>query len=88
KHFYIYEPVQLFSQQIVVPVFFNINDGRQKAKCLPTSVLMDPTDPSEIKVFIPSEPPFTSNQLTTVEVRDFWRITPEIMLDGGNLLHR
>ncbi|KAH9810013.1 hypothetical protein DFH28DRAFT_1132572 [Melampsora americana] len=88
KHFYIYEPVQLFSQKIVVPVFFFLNDGRQKAKCVPASVLKDPTNPSAIKVFIPSEPPFTSNELSTVEVRDFWRITPEIMLDGGHLLHR
>ncbi|KAH9807224.1 hypothetical protein DFH28DRAFT_1115281 [Melampsora americana] len=48
-HFYIYEPVQLWTKQLVVPIFFYQEKYRVKAKCLPALIEPDANNPAEYK---------------------------------------
>ncbi|KAH9807092.1 hypothetical protein DFH28DRAFT_1153434 [Melampsora americana] len=85
-HYYIYEPVQLQTQQLVVPIFFFQQDNCLMARCLPAIVIPDPENPTNLKVLIPEVSAFNSEQLFTIECKDFWRTLPKIELDGGKLL--
>ncbi|KAH9813949.1 hypothetical protein DFH28DRAFT_1170063 [Melampsora americana] len=60
NHYYIYEPLQLRSNQLVVPVFFYQQDNKVMAKCLPAEVQPDIGEPEHYNIIIPEEPSFDS----------------------------
>ncbi|KAH9813500.1 hypothetical protein DFH28DRAFT_1171408 [Melampsora americana] len=81
------ELLQLQTQQLVVPIFFFQQDNCLMARCLPAIVIPDPENPTNLKVLIPEVSAFNSEQLFTIECKDFWRTLPKIELDGGKFLN-
>ncbi|KAH9810567.1 hypothetical protein DFH28DRAFT_1131965 [Melampsora americana] len=72
-----------FSKDLRVPM----QRGRPLAKCLPAKLVPDPTSQSDQSlVFIPSEPKFDSDDLNTIDLKDFWRTVSEIHLDDNTCL--
>ncbi|KAH9821027.1 hypothetical protein DFH28DRAFT_923470 [Melampsora americana] len=83
RHFYIYEPVQLVSQQLVVPMFFFQRNGTILARCMPATVVADPGDSAYHKVIVSEDPPFDSPDFFTIKCDDFWKTFDEIELYRG-----
>ncbi|KAH9825055.1 hypothetical protein DFH28DRAFT_878478, partial [Melampsora americana] len=86
RHFYIYEPVQLCSQQLVVPMFFFQQNDTLLAKCMPAKVESDLEDPAYLKVIVSDDPPFDSPKFITIKCDDFGKTFEEIELYNGHLL--
>ncbi|KAH9810453.1 hypothetical protein DFH28DRAFT_1132268 [Melampsora americana] len=86
KHFYIYEPVQLVSTQLVVPVFFFQQNERIMAKCLPAEIYVDDNNPAKVNMLLPAKPAFVSDALIHTDVSDFWKTASEITFPDGTRL--
>ncbi|KAH9821902.1 hypothetical protein DFH28DRAFT_1120221 [Melampsora americana] len=86
KHFYIYEPVQLWTKQLVVPIFFYHQNHSLKAKCLPTLIEPDANNPAKYKIIIQHEPPFDPDELLTLDCNSFWNTFGEVEGEPGLLL--
>ncbi|KAH9812511.1 hypothetical protein DFH28DRAFT_1129815 [Melampsora americana] len=86
KHFYIYEPVQLWTKQLVVPIFFYQQNNSLKAKCLPALIEPDANSPAKYKIIIQNEPPFDSDELLTLDCNSFWKTFGEVEGEPGLLL--
>ncbi|KAH9812461.1 hypothetical protein DFH28DRAFT_825323, partial [Melampsora americana] len=82
-HFYIYEPVQLCSQQLVVPMFFFQQNDTLLAKCMPAKVESNLEDPAYLKVIVLDDPPFDSPKFITIKCNDFGKTCEEIELYNG-----
>ncbi|KAH9807163.1 hypothetical protein DFH28DRAFT_1152885 [Melampsora americana] len=85
-HFYIYEPVQVTTGQLVVPVFFYDQMEVTKAKCLRAIVEPVSGHLEAYRIVLEDEPPFNSPDLLTIEVSSFWRLFGAVELDNGNCL--
>lgn len=83
-HFYIYEPVELLDQELVVPVFFYQINKKVFAKCLKLEVT-EWTDGS-LELKIPAEPPFDTTGWNGIAVEEFWRPFEKIRWRNGRLL--
>lgn len=81
RHFYIYEPVELRTGQLAVPMFFFKSNDKILAKCLPALIQNDLSDPDRFNIVIPEEPPFDSEEFYTFDVVDFAKTFEEITLD-------
>ncbi|KAI8460241.1 hypothetical protein BY996DRAFT_4632711 [Phakopsora pachyrhizi] len=84
KHYYIYEPVQLFDGNVVVPVFFYTKGGKIYAKAckLNFSIISS----SEVNISIFWDLDFFSADSTKILGEDFWRPYNEIILSDRILL--
>ena len=85
KHFYIYEPTQLFSGEVVVPIFFYKSNNVMYAKCIYPEFL-DKPDSNGIYVTIPSKLNFST--LMTINTCDFDLIYSEIKMENGQYLSK
>lgn len=85
SHFYIYEPVQLDSKKVVVPIFFYLDKGIVMSKCL--KLQMKTTgNPVPFQMLIAEEEEFSSNIYITVEVSKFMNTFSQIRLSDGKML--
>ncbi|KAH9816315.1 hypothetical protein DFH28DRAFT_966741 [Melampsora americana] len=82
--FYIYEPVQLQSKKIVIPLFFYQSGADTYAKCLFTCQKLVTT--SSIQIEFQHIPSFDSDQLSTINVNQFWREFDKIEIRPGILM--
>ncbi|KAH9811554.1 hypothetical protein DFH28DRAFT_1178981 [Melampsora americana] len=87
-HYYIYEPVQLQTQHLVVPVFFFQQNGCLMARCLPAVVKSDPSHSANLKVIIPEDCAFDSEMLFTIPCQEFWNTFGDIEIENGVPLQR
>ncbi|KAH9822967.1 hypothetical protein DFH28DRAFT_1048547 [Melampsora americana] len=85
-HFYIYEPVQVVSAQLFVPIFFYQQADEVMAKCLRATVETASPIQGGFNVMIDQEPSFHSAELFTINVKDFWRPFTAVKLDDGSFL--
>ncbi|KAH9810786.1 hypothetical protein DFH28DRAFT_1064014 [Melampsora americana] len=85
-HYYIYKPVQLQTQQLVVSLFFFQQDNCLMARCLPALVIPDADVQNSLKVIIPDIHDFNSDELFTIKCKDFWRTFPNIEVQDGVFL--
>ncbi|KNZ48692.1 hypothetical protein VP01_547g1, partial [Puccinia sorghi] len=72
KHFYIFEPVQLITSDVVIPIFFYMFKSELTAKCLkinPSNLFFRVSD--HIKITIPAKLHFHDKQLTSIPVTNF-----------------
>ncbi|KAH9819446.1 hypothetical protein DFH28DRAFT_924804 [Melampsora americana] len=74
-HFYIYKPVQLLSS----------NGDNLLSKCLTTNIYPN-TVTQGLDICIYAEPEFSSEDLTTINVNDFWRSISMVYLPDGRKL--
>jgi hypothetical protein len=79
KHFYIFEPTQLKSGKVVVPVYFYKMNKQIYAKC--TKPFISPTshDAKVLKMEFEGGLEFTSERLQTIKVSEFKNIYSEII---------
>ncbi|KAH9812707.1 hypothetical protein DFH28DRAFT_1061525, partial [Melampsora americana] len=84
RHFYIYEPVQLQSKKIVIPLFFYQSGADTYAKCVFTRQKLVTT--SSIQIEFQRIPFFDSDQLSTINVNQFWREFDKIEIRPGILM--
>ncbi|KAI7937025.1 hypothetical protein MJO28_015924 [Puccinia striiformis f. sp. tritici] len=67
KHYYIlYEPCQLQSSTLVIPIFFYKHMGKLKAKCIKPETNGVPNDPN-FKMIIPKYLRYDSPKLTSID---------------------
>ncbi|PLW15305.1 hypothetical protein PCANC_19994 [Puccinia coronata f. sp. avenae] len=71
KHWYIFEPVELKSRHIVVPLYFFMEDNKLMARCVKADIQIQSEASRKIKIFIPSKVAFSSTEMKSVDVRDF-----------------
>jgi hypothetical protein len=83
KHIYIYEPVQLQTHQLVVPIFFYQHRGKTMAKCLPADVQPHHRRPNRFIIMLPAERGFDSAELYSIEVKAIWRSFHEVLMEDG-----
>ncbi|PLW21190.1 hypothetical protein PCANC_05445 [Puccinia coronata f. sp. avenae] len=81
KHFYLFEPVQLLSAAVVIPLFFYQHDGQLFAKCLQIQRNHICQMPNKIKITIPASLEFQDPQLSTIPVNQFDCDYSEIRMD-------
>jgi hypothetical protein len=68
--FYLYEPVQLESDRIVVPLFFYSADGDLWSKFVNPVWITEPNG-TNIRGTIPAHVSFHSNQFEAIQIRHF-----------------
>jgi hypothetical protein len=86
KHWYIFEPVELKSKNIVVPLYFFMEENVLKAQCVKADIQVQRGAGNKIQISIPSNIAFASMDLRSVDVRDFSLNYLEIHLNQfGNL---
>ena len=86
KHFYIFEPVQLNSADVVVPIFFYQYKMELYGKCLTLNSSHVVRTAQHTKITIPGSLSFDDPQLTCVPVNQFEFDYSEIQLGNGSLL--
>lgn len=64
-HFYVYEPVQIDSEDIVIPIFFFNQEGVQMARCL-TDCMIWMEDSGTFEFRISKDPSFYSQELVSI----------------------
>ncbi|KNZ49333.1 hypothetical protein VP01_507g4, partial [Puccinia sorghi] len=84
KHWYIFEPVELKSRHIVVPIFFFIESNQVKAQFILANISKD--GPNEVTLSIPSNLRFNLSQLRTLNITDSSLSYQEIQLPGSGSL--
>jgi hypothetical protein len=87
-HFYIYEPVQLLSSsvfELFVPIFFYTDGDNLLSKCLTANIYPNAVTQG-LDICIYAEPEFSSENLMTINVNDFWRPISMVYLPDGRKL--
>ncbi|KAA1082180.1 hypothetical protein PGTUg99_025472 [Puccinia graminis f. sp. tritici] len=85
KHFYVFEPAQLISGEIVVPVFFYTEASEVYAKCAFPQMVAIPGQ-STMMLQIPAELAFDSANLVPIKLALFDLIYSEIDLGSDGML--
>ncbi|KAH9815040.1 hypothetical protein DFH28DRAFT_1166770 [Melampsora americana] len=88
-HFYLFEPTQLQSKTIVIPMFFYKAGADVLAKCVYARVTRNTASreiTSALRIEFPSVCNFNSEQLTTINVKTFWKVIDQIELHPNVLL--
>jgi hypothetical protein len=85
KHFYIYEPTQLITGEVVVPLFFYKCKDVLLSKCI-TPQYSNDIDTNVTHIILPSNVRFNDQALLTIEVKQFHLIYSEITLQDGQYL--
>ncbi|OAV89717.1 hypothetical protein PTTG_28591 [Puccinia triticina 1-1 BBBD Race 1] len=70
KHYYIYEPCQLHSGELVVPIFFYKQEDKMYAKCAKLKHDGLPQEP-KFKMIIPKNLPYKSPRLLSIACEEF-----------------
>ncbi|KAH9820476.1 hypothetical protein DFH28DRAFT_1217996 [Melampsora americana] len=84
-HFYVYEPVQLESRNILVPIYFYKTTTSTFAKCLRLEVR--PINHSTLfRLEIAAEPDFDSETLEDINVNQFRVEFPKLVINNGQYL--
>jgi hypothetical protein len=86
KHYYIYEPVQLVSNEVVIPIFFFKYKSTLHAKCLEIQSHHINSHNNRITITIPSDLGFDHGDLSTISVKQFKRDYSSIRMGNGKLL--
>jgi hypothetical protein len=81
KHFYIYEPTQLFDGMMVIPIFFYFADGELYSKCIRPQLGGEVKHDNAVLV-VPHWLPYSSAHLMTVKCSEFHLIYSEISRHG------
>lgn len=84
-HFYIYEPVQLVSRKVVVPIYLYHVNTVKMSKCLHLSFTVSDVA-GQYRLNVAEEPSFDSPTLIDVPASDFWRTYDNICLTDGRML--
>jgi hypothetical protein len=79
KHFYIFEPVQTYSNEIVVPLFFYTQNSELCAKCI-RPIIQNP-----FQLIIPGLLHFNDPQFVIIHVKEFSKEYAEIEINGQQL---
>ncbi|EFP81051.1 uncharacterized protein PGTG_07303 [Puccinia graminis f. sp. tritici CRL 75-36-700-3] len=85
KHFYLFEPVQLESYKIVIPIFFYTENGALFTKCYKPTIKTNP-DHSAVEIHLatnPTEIPYDDITLQTLSVKKLSVIYQDIKLKNG-----
>ncbi|KNZ47724.1 hypothetical protein VP01_61g12 [Puccinia sorghi] len=69
KDFYIFEPVQTFSNTLLIPIFIYKINSELSAKCIIPKCIH--SSQSQLKLIIPSNIDFNHPEIKTVKVKDF-----------------
>jgi hypothetical protein len=69
QHFYIFEPLQTFTNLIVVPIFFYTDQTELVAKCYLPQIVYQNTE--LIQLFIPSDISFSDSNLHIIPTKQF-----------------
>lgn len=85
-HYYIYEPVQVLSGQLVIPMFFYQQGDKLMAKCIPALVEPGSQNLSTYNIFFAEEPPFDSPALISINVQSFWRLLESVKIGNEDCL--
>ncbi|EFP77823.2 uncharacterized protein PGTG_03779 [Puccinia graminis f. sp. tritici CRL 75-36-700-3] len=86
KHYYIYEPVQLISNDVVIPIFFFNYKSSLHAKCFKLKHEHINSHNNRLTITIPSDLVFEHPELSIIPVEDFKLIYSSIRLGNGKLL--
>ena len=86
KHFYIFEPVQLKSADVVIPLFFFQYKSHLHAKCLKLRANHIRKTSNEVKILIPKNLGFDDPLLSIVPVDEFDFDYSEIKMGDRRLL--
>jgi hypothetical protein len=89
KHFYLFEPVQLKSLEIIIPVYFYSQNGALFAKVY-KPVLKSNSDHSTLEIHAainPSSISYDHLTLQTISVNEFYQTYCEITLKNDLKLH-
>jgi hypothetical protein len=84
KHFYIFEPIETYSKQICIPIFFCLVDGKLYAKCVIPTLRM--TTQSSYQLIIPSNIDFNNPTLLRIKTKEFDKVYSEIKQNNQLLL--
>ncbi|POW12918.1 hypothetical protein PSTT_04164 [Puccinia striiformis] len=76
KHFHNFEPLETYSKQLYVPIFFCIMDGELHAKCVIPTIRT--TSWASYQLRIPQNIKFNDPTLFTVKTKEFAKEYPEI----------
>lgn len=85
-HFYIYDPLQLSSQKVMVPIYLYQVGTVEMAKCLLLSPALS-NIPGKYSMQSPTEPPFDLTSLLEVLASDFCWMYYHIILKDGWILN-
>ncbi|KAI9627287.1 hypothetical protein KEM48_009913 [Puccinia striiformis f. sp. tritici PST-130] len=86
KHFYIFEPVQLISKAVVVPIYLYMCEATKFSKCLVIERHHMATTKELSTIRIPANLAFDDPQLCEVNVEEFDLIYSEFFLGDGQAL--
>ncbi|EHS64758.1 uncharacterized protein PGTG_22477 [Puccinia graminis f. sp. tritici CRL 75-36-700-3] len=86
KHFYIFEPVQLLTKEVVVPIFLYMYHWRLHAKCIEIGADHVTELGEQTRITIPSSLAFDDHRLTAWDIREFDLTYSEIRMGDGILL--
>jgi hypothetical protein len=77
KHLYIFEPLQTFSDQLVVPVFIYTFNSQMFSKCIKPRIKQ--LSQSSIQIFIPSNISYNSPDLCIIPISQFKNEYPSLL---------
>lgn len=80
-HFYLFEPVQLHSKELVIPQFFYQQESSLYAKCCLATVVWPPGQ-QQPRIEFPGVQSFNSELLKSVPCSSFWRVWNDIHVNG------
>ncbi|EFP89671.2 uncharacterized protein PGTG_15634 [Puccinia graminis f. sp. tritici CRL 75-36-700-3] len=85
KHFYVFEPIELASGKIFIPVYFYTYKGELYSKCVmpKTRTTRDDRGLTHNYLTIPHHMPFESADLVAIPCEQFAKIYSEIIMPGG-----
>jgi hypothetical protein len=83
KHFYIYEPLEMYSKEIVIPIFIYTISSDLHAKCLIPH--QNHKTPSSTNLYIPENLSFDDPNLKVISVKNFEKTYLEIERNGQKL---
>lgn len=86
-HFYLFEPVQLQSGKLIVPIFFYRSGTETFAKCVRANQTFTLVNGApRVKIEYTSVTDFDSNLLSSINVKRFWREFKNIQVNEHVLL--
>jgi hypothetical protein len=86
KHFFIFEPVQLRSKAVVIPIFLFMYNSQLTSRVLEVNRSNMLEDGNGVKIIIPQLIEFDDPRLSSIDVACFHRDYSEILLGNGRRL--
>ncbi|OAV85206.1 hypothetical protein PTTG_30703, partial [Puccinia triticina 1-1 BBBD Race 1] len=86
EHYYLYEPVELASGLLLIPIYFYIQDSQLVSKCIaPDLEPFVKNHQNLIKMKIPQDIEFNHPQLLVIPASEFKNCYCKIQFNGQNL---